>query len=138
MSGLKIEYPGLAESLHASVREHIKTLERSVRSAELVTAKLSRTTPMAEEQAIPEAVMREARTVARRITVLHGADITRSAHQIALAILAAELRGRTEQIEADARIAEDVTRKHCAGSHFVMTGPAGIGRSIATAIRSQS
>lgn len=91
---------------------------------------------MAEEQAILDEVMREARKLLAATAEAHRKR-TGATRGLARALLAAEKRGADRQKEADARIAEDVTRKHAEGDIFVMMGPVGIGRSIASAIRSQ-
>lgn len=59
---------------------------------------------MVEEQAIPEALLREADKL-----MLHslGKRFETNVHALAAALLAAELRGREQQKEADARKAEE-------------------------------
>lgn len=59
---------------------------------------------MAEEQAIPEAVMSEAKALCTAVNF----EGVHAAETVARALLAAELRGREQQKQADARIAETI------------------------------
>lgn len=71
---------------------------------------------------IPPEIMAEALEIARRVTVLHGAYLTRPAEQIARAILAAELRGRQKQREEDAAIAANASRQWVNGEATTVYG----------------
>lgn len=83
---------------------------------------------MAEpEQAIPEAVWKEAERVFTYASLL--SINVQQINTVARALLSAELRGRTEQIEADARIAEAAYESR----NLADRSP----RHIAAAIRSQ-